>query len=43
MDNIIGPPEKQVMNWTSTPWFVADLKDIRRTLASIRAEVRPEE
>jgi dCMP deaminase len=41
LDNIIGQLDDLVMNWTSTPWSAAALRDIRRTLASIRAKDNP--
>jgi hypothetical protein len=40
--SIIGQLEDLETSSTLTPWFVADLKDIRRTLASIRAKANPE-
>jgi hypothetical protein len=42
LDNIIGQLDALETSLTLTPWFVADLKDIRRTLASIRSKVNPE-
>ena len=42
LDNIIGQLDALATSWTSMPWFAADLKDIKRTLASIRAKVNPE-
>jgi dCMP deaminase len=42
LDNIIGQLERLETSLTLTPWFAADLRDIRWTLASIRAKVNPE-
>jgi len=43
LDNIIGALESLETSLTSMPWSAAALKDIRRTLASIRAKVNQEE
>jgi dCMP deaminase len=42
LDNIIGQLENLETSLTLTPWFAADLRDIRWTLASIRSKVNPE-
>ena len=40
--SIIGQLEDLETSLTLTPWFAADLRDIKRTLASIRSKVNPE-
>ena len=42
LDSIIGALERLATSSILTPWFAADLKDIKRTLASIRSKVNPE-
>jgi len=42
LDNIIGQLESLETSSTLTPWFAADLKDIKRRLVLIRAKGNPE-